>query len=153
LHSLDNPGYAANGAALEAYKWSEPLEDLVDARRGPHKIYDLNLRILNEELQKFLSWPQPLPLSIAKKIFAIVSRLRQARMSAVRTDLLACDADAPMFPDMPADTGHFGVPYFDHVLRGLRLSPPPYVEQIASGRQPPAYLRQNLAGLVLIDVL
>src|SRR5207248_8002943 len=68
--------------AIDAYEWATPLEDLVDPRRGPHRVHDPRLSIANADLRSFLLQPQPLPMSIAKKIFHTVSRLRQVKASA-----------------------------------------------------------------------
>lgn len=38
-----------------------------------------------------------------------------------------------VFPVAPDDVGHFSEPYFDHVLRGLRLGPPEHVVRLMEG--------------------
>ena len=49
--------------AIDAYEWATPLEDLVDPRRGPHRVHDPRLSIANADLRSFLLQPQPLPMS------------------------------------------------------------------------------------------
>jgi hypothetical protein len=95
-----------------------------------------------------------MPLAIAKTIFAMVSRFRQIRMSATVTDMRGADINIPLFDDTrPGDEGRFHVHYLDHVLRGLRHKPPPYIAAVAAGADPPRWLSDRVAGLVLADVL
>lgn len=139
-------------AAVDAYRWALPLEDLVDPRVGPQIVHDLNLTVANEDVRDFLTHPQGLPLSIAKKIFAIVSHMRTGQFSSAIPALRESETDAPVFVELPADTGHFGVPYFEHVLRGVRRQPPSYVAEIAAGGSPPDWLRDLVDGIVVVDV-
>ncbi len=53
-------------------------------------------------------------------------------------------------PDVPQDTGHFPQPYFDHVLRGLRTSPPPYMTDLLAGRRT-TFDDERIAGVVIVQ--
>ncbi|WP_405775543.1 hypothetical protein [Streptomyces sp. NBC_01538] len=55
-----------------------------------------------------------------------------------------------LFSDLPADRGHFSVPYLVHVLRGLRSEVPGHVRDVMEGRTPPAWVTDHLAGIVVI---
>jgi hypothetical protein len=140
-------------AARDAYEYAVPLEDLVNPATGPHFVYDLHLTIASAEVRAFLAQPQTPPLAIAKKIFHLVSRLRNIRASTTAPALHPAAADFPLYGDVPADTGQFSVPYFAHVLRGLRRQPPSYLADLAAGGAPPVWLSDHCAGLVLVDVV
>lgn len=47
---------------------------------------------------------------------------------------------------------HFGLRYFDHVLRGLRRRLPDYVVELVNGEDPTPWLSGFVAGIVLVDV-
>ncbi|MFV2104940.1 hypothetical protein, partial [Micromonospora sp. LOL_024] len=145
--ALDSPGQAA----IEAYQYASPLEDLADTGLGTSLIDDLNLQHLDGELLEFLTQPQGMPRDIAKKIFGMVSRMRSGQFALAVREHQRVDEDAVVFEDLPTDRGHFGVPYFDHVLRGLRRQPPDYLVAIANGEDPPPWLSGLVAGIVLFD--
>ena len=138
--------------AIDAYEWATPLEDLVDPRRGPHRVHDPRLSIANADLRSFLLQPQPLPMSIAKKIFHTVSRLRQVKASAAPPIPREFRIDQPLFADDPFDPARARVPYLNHVLRGLRRQPPTFLTAIADGAAPPSWLSDLAAGVVIADV-
>lgn len=142
-----------DAAAVTAYQWALPLEDLVDHRLGPHWVVDLNVPLANADLRQFLTQPQAMPLAIAKRIFAMVSRFRQVRMSATATDMRDADINIPLFKDTLSGEGHLHGHYLDHVLRGLRREPPSFIAAVAAGTEPPKWLGDRVAGLVLVDVL
>ncbi len=137
--------------ALDVYRWSVPLDDLVDVHKGPHHVFDLNLANADAELRRFLSTPQQLPRNIAKKIFAKIATLRTGQASLATLDRRHSVDSPRLFPDLPSDEGHFGLPYYNHVFAGLRREPPPYVATIAAGEPPPDVL-QGIAGLVIVNM-
>jgi hypothetical protein len=61
-------------------------------------------------------------------------------------------ASAPIFPEVPRDTGHYPNSYFEHFLRGLRMSPPPYVRDIQENRPAPPEIAGRVAGVILINI-
>ncbi|MFF0721863.1 hypothetical protein [Micromonospora sp. NPDC003816] len=145
--ALDSPGQAA----IEAYQYAFPLEDLADTSLGTPFVDDLNLHHIDGELLEFLTQPQGMPRDIAKKIFGMVSRMRSGQFALAVSERQRVDEDAVVFEDLPTDRGHFGVPYFDHVLRGLRRQPPDYLVAMANGEDPPPWLSGLVAGIVLFD--
>lgn len=145
-------------------------------------VWDLNLReITDPQLRDFLMKRQGGSREIARRIFRKVAEHRRGAFSAASAELLAVPG-APIFADVPEDTGHFPGPYYRHVLQGLRTSPPAYVQSLrrpptldefweptsstdgyigrmtaASGplsrrRPPPELQDRNIAGIVLITL-
>lgn len=159
-----------------------PVEDLVDPTVPSPPVWDLNLReITDPQLRDFLMKRQGGSREIARRIFRKVAEHRRGAFSAASAELLAVPG-APIFADVPEDTGHFPGPYYRHVLQGLRTSPPAYVQSLrrpptldefweptsstdgyigrmtaASGplsrrRPPPELQDRNIAGIVLITL-
>lgn len=145
--ALDPPGQAA----VEAYQYAIPLEDLADTSRGKPIVDDINRHHINGELLDFLTQPQGLPRDIAKKVFRMVSRMRSGQFALAAREHQRVDGGAAIFGDLPTDRGHFGAPYFDHILRGLRRQPPKYLAALANGEDPPAWISGLVSGIVLFD--
>ena len=55
-----------------------------------------------------------------------------------------------VFPELPRDTGHFSVRYFPHVLRGLRIEIPAYVQDVLTGQRPPSSVTEKVGGIVVV---
>ncbi|EAP98831.1 hypothetical protein JNB_01645 [Janibacter sp. HTCC2649] len=128
-----------------------PLEDLGDTARPAGVVKDVNFRQLAEgsELRAFLTEEQRGPSEIAKQIFRSVSIRRANQKSAAVAERLQIVGEQ-VFLDLPGDRGHFGVPYFPHVLRGLRMNPPNYVRDLLAGMSVPSEVSEAVAGVVLI---
>lgn len=147
LTALDSPGQAA----IKAYQNALPLEDLVDISLVTPSINDVNLHHIDGRLLEFLRTQQQSKVhDIAKKIFGMVSRMRSGQFALAVSEHQRVDEDA-VFGDLPTDRGHFGVPYFDHILRGLRRQPPDYLVAMANGQDPSPWLSRHVAGIVLFD--
>ncbi|TDC41537.1 hypothetical protein [Micromonospora sp. KC213] len=147
--ALDSQGQAA----IDAYQYAFPLEDLADNSQGTPFVDDLNLHHIDGELLEFLTQPQGMPRDIAKKIFGMVSRMRSGQFALAVSEHQRVGENVVVFGDLPADRGHFGVPYFDHVLRGLRRQPPDYLVAVANGEDPAPWLSRLVAGIVLFDAV
>jgi hypothetical protein len=142
---------------------SVPLEDLVDPAVPSGPVRDVNLRKLtNPDLVAFLQRPQDGAREIARRIFRLVATARYGAFSAATAEPITVPG-APIFTDVPEDRGHFSEPYFVHVLRGLRTSPPAYVtelieqfghlgpDEIAGGQRRAAELAgTNVDGIILV---
>lgn len=148
LASLGTP----RDAAALAFNTSMPLEDFVDPVSGTGSIDDLNLSELEPGLRKFLLRGQTGARQIARQLFSIVSADRRWQLSADVGDL-AVTASAPVFTDLPLDTGHFREPYFRHVLRGLRTSVPDYVQDVLTGQPPSPIVAGQVEGMVVLFCL
>lgn len=58
-----------------------------------------------------------------------------------------------MFDELPTDRGHFGVGYFDHILRGLRRSPPDYLTDLLHSLNTSVEAPPELSGLARLVVV
>jgi hypothetical protein len=67
-------------------------------------------------------------------------------------DMRNAPIDIPLFGGPQEREGLPGLPYLDHLLRGLRSEPPSYVSHVVAGGQPPGWLSEHVAGVVLVDV-
>jgi hypothetical protein len=161
--------FGPTDAATFLFNESMPLEDLVDPRRPAGQVHDLNLpEIPAGPLREFLLEPQDGPREIAKRIFKLVSDTRRGMFSAASAEPITVRG-APVFPEVPEDSGHFRGPYFQHFLQGLRHSPPSYVQELLEQQifydvmlgpqtpgigqaEPPAELRGLVDGVVLISM-
>jgi hypothetical protein len=133
--------------AFYAYRHSVPLEDIVRPANDP--VFDLNLRFAPGPLRELLVQPQSGARAVAKRFFAVIADIRRGQLSASRAELLTEPGEA-MFGELPADAGHFGRPYYDHVFRGLRGSLPEYVtDSVLQGDDP---LPDGVDGLVLVNL-
>lgn len=109
---------------------SIPVEDLVDPAVPSPPVWDLNLdKLRDPRLREFLLKPQGGSREIARRIFRLVANHRRGAFSADVAEVLPFPG-APLFTDVPEDTGHFPGPYYRHVLQGLRTSPPTYLEAL-----------------------
>ena len=126
------------------------LEDLVD----PASTADIPWvmpEIRSDALRDFLHREQEGPREVAKRMFAEVVTQRNGSFSAALAEPMTIAGEL-MFPNVPRDRGHYPAPYFEHVLRGLRLSPPDFVQDAIAGRPPSNDLAQRVDGLVLVHL-
>lgn len=115
---------------------------------------------LDPELANFLLTPQTGTRAIARKTIDRVLRARAGQFGAVAAPGLnatreyAHDRLGPIFPERPADTGHWGIPYFGHVLDPLRHAPPDYVRDIESSEfdadELASTMPEDVAGVVVV---
>jgi hypothetical protein len=138
--------------ARAAFEASIPLEDMADPRPTDLRVEDLNLSVATQEVSEFLMTPQAGARQIAKQLLDHVSEMRSRVLShgAVTEGAIAT---APIFRVLPADTGPYGVPYLEYILRGLRSALPAEVLRAVEGRgaEPPEGYG-DLAGIVLVEV-
>jgi hypothetical protein len=115
---------------------------------------------LAPELDDFLTTPQTGTRAVTRAMIDRVLKVREGQFSAVsapaRTVLRVGGHDqlGPVFQELPADTGHWGVPYFEHMLNPLRHSPPGYVLELDSGDFDADHFEsnmpENVAGIVVV---
>jgi len=120
--------------ATAAFHMSTPVEDLVTPGTQGSEILDLNLNVVGLELKKFLLSPQSGSREVAKKVFAMTSRLRSGSFALATATLLRVKSET-VFDYLPDDSGHFGVSYFEHILRGLKPSLPDEVQEALAGNE------------------
>lgn len=150
---LWNAEHGPASLALDTYRYCIPLEDAVDPARGRDPVIDLNLRSIpsGHPLKDFLLNPQVGARAVAREVFRILSVERGGQFAAAAPTMEPA-ADERLFSSLPGDAGHFGVPYFDHVLRGLRARSPDYVGQVLTGEIPTPPVITGLAGVVVVHL-
>lgn len=131
---------------------STPLEYLADPGVQPNALWiPESLGITDSDLLEFLGTEQYGPRQVAKMLFQRVNKVRFGQFSAALADRVRVEAPQ-LFNNLPADTGHFGVPYFQHILRGLRAETPRYVHDVLADLDAPDWLIETgIAGIVVVD--
>ncbi|WP_143664452.1 hypothetical protein [Streptomyces sp. NRRL B-24572] len=138
-----------HAAGVEVFHDAIPVEDIASPAGLDEPVHSL-VRELDDELARFLRQPQRGARRVAKELLRPLGRIRLGQFADAGTlERKAPVADA-VFRDVPADRGHFSVPYLDHVLRGLRTGVPDYVRDVMEGRPPPAWVTGRLGGIVVI---
>lgn len=114
---------------------------------------------LSPELSEFLRTPQDGVRAITRSMIDRVLQKRSGMFAALSphiatTRLGEHDQLGPVFTDVPDDTGHFGRPYFEHVLTPLLHAPPAYVMDIIADEIDEAALAatmpDNIAGVLVM---
>lgn len=115
---------------------------------------------LDPELADFLITPQMGARAVARATIDRVLRARAGQFGAVSASDRSMMRDGghdelgSVFRQLPTDAGHWGVPYFEHVLDPLRHAPPDYVLEIESGEFDTGELASNMpedvAGVVVV---
>lgn len=137
--------------AATAFRMATSVEDLVTPGAQGSAITDLNLNSVEPALKQFLLAPQTGSREVAKKVFAMTSELRKGQFVAASTTMMPVRSDR-VFESFPADRGHFGVSYFDNILRGLKPRIPNEAQEAMHGN-PDALLRihEELAGIAVFE--
>ncbi len=134
-------------AAAEEFHESTPLEDIADPDRPQPFLPPLGR--VAPEVAQFMLRPQDGARRVAKELLEPVHRIRIRQFSAALVDRVE-STDNALFHDLPADRGHFSVPYIPHILSGLRRTAPGYVEDVILGRTPPTWVTSSVEGVVVI---
>lgn len=120
------------------YERSVALEDLWRPSPMRPLLIPTLIEQMDADLVSFLLTPQKGARAVVRSAIDRVLRVRAGQFSAVSPSAPRVmgegghDQLGPVFPDLPSDTGHWGVPYFKHVLDPLRNVPPDYVLAIES---------------------
>jgi hypothetical protein len=87
---------------------------------------------------------------------SMLIKLRRTQFTAVATETAPLPPDNitqhRVFAEVPDDRLHNNNRYYDHVLRGLRHTPPGYVLDVLNGTEPPAELADQVAGVGVIQL-
>lgn len=140
--------HCGKDAGVAAFHAAAPVEDIAGPDNPDTPIVPLT-RELPKELARFLRQPQRGARRAAKELLRPVEQIRIGQFTTATLERADPVAGA-LFPDLPADRGHFSVPYLAHMLRGLRSEVPGYVRDVMEGRTPPAWVTDHLAGIVVI---
>jgi hypothetical protein len=141
---LDDPRCAAAGALAG----STPLEDLVDPAAQPSTVVTVQLGSIDPQLQRFLLRKQNGARAVARLMVERVCKIRIGQFALAVDD--SVDTSLAIFPELPSDRGHFHVPYFPHLLRGLRAELPSYVRDVIAGQLPPESVTDHIGGIVVV---
>lgn len=142
------------------YERSVALEEMwMPSPTSPLFIPGLS-RQLDPELVNFLLTPQRGVRAVAKSTIDRILRVRAGQFSADSPSVPSTMHDGshdrlgPVFPDLPTDTGHWGVPYFQHALGPLLHVPPDYVLEIEAGELDADEVASNMpddvAGVIVV---
>ena len=144
--------------ATSTYEWSVALEELWTPPAGAALLSPLLESQLAPELAEFLQTPQSGTRAVTRSMIDRVLRARMGAFSAASPTATSMslgehDQLGAVFGNVPADTGHFGLPYFEQTLRPLRHAPPDYVVEIMTRNVDEERLQSNLpeniAGVVV----
>lgn len=145
------------------YERSVALEDLWMPSPMRALLIPTLMEQMDSDLARFLLSPQKGARAVARSAIDRVLKVRAGQFSAVSPSAPSMmgegshDQLGPVFPDLPADTGHWGVPYFKHVLDPLRHVPPDYALEIESRRFDAEELASTMppevAGVVVVRLL
>lgn len=134
------------------YERSVALEEMwLPGTSSPLFIPGLS-RQLDPELVNFLLTPQRGVRAVAKSTIDRILSVRAGQFSADSPSAPSTMHDGnhdrlgPVFPNLPSDSGHWGVPYFQHVLGPLRHVPPDYVLEIESREFDVGEVSSNMPG-------
>ncbi|MCC3331038.1 hypothetical protein [Nocardia abscessus] len=133
--------------AAQAFHWSLPLEDFADPTRDQRRLRPLGH--VHPDIKEFMLEPQAGTRRIAKMMLESLTAMRLGQMSVAQRADTAYSSDL-VFDRLPMDTGHFGVPYVAHVLRGLRREPPHYIEDLLAGDLHERWMSESIAGIAVI---
>ncbi|MFJ1458685.1 hypothetical protein [Nocardia sp. N2S4-5] len=146
--------------AASTYERSVALEDVWRRPTSAPLIPALEKQ-LSPELSDFLRNRQDGTRAIARSMIDRVLRTRSGQFSAVSATVESDrygdhDQLGPVFGDVPDDTGHWGLRYFEHTLNPLRHTPPGYVLEITAGNfnedRLASDMPSNVAGIVVVRV-
>lgn len=139
---------AAAGAAIN---WSLPLEHLATPAAVPMIVPKVFEGIRDARLRAFLLADQVGAMNVANHVFERVANNRAGQLSSDVATLTEVDAPV-VFSDLPDDAGHFGLPYFQHILRGLRTRPPSYVLDFLTDQDLPDEIASRVSGIAVFVV-
>ncbi|WP_247040409.1 DUF6615 family protein [Arthrobacter rhizosphaerae] len=148
--------------AASTYERSIAIEDLWDPPRSESLLIPALRPQLAPELAEFLKHEQHGTRAVTRQMIDRVLRARAGAFGATPTIAANLsrsgnhDMLGPIFNDVPADAGHWGLNYFDHMLAPLRHAPPAYVLEIMSGgfdvERLASEMPDNVAGIAIVRV-
>lgn len=116
---------------------------------------------MTTELAEYFFTEQQGTRAVSRSMMDVVLRARAGQF-ALATGGTVSVADGshddlgPVFTELPDDTIHGGLPYFEHVLNPLRKAPPDYVLEImhgdSGGPSVESNLPEDIAGVVVVDL-
>lgn len=116
---------------------------------------------MKPELAEFFLTEQRGTRAVSRSMMDVVLRARAGQFDLATSGTVSLsdgshDDLGPVFPELPDDTMHGGLPYFEHVLNPLRHVPPDYVLEIMHGdvgnHVMGSNMPQGIAGVVVVDL-
>lgn len=146
-------------AAERACEYGIPLETLNGSETWWRPCVPPRLQ-LTRDLHAFLNNPQHDAHAIAREVVAKVSLRRLAEFEGLieesapphPIDGLDQVTSDRVFTELPVDEMHNGIQYFEHVLRGLRRTPPGYVLDVLNGTGPQSGLGDLVRGVAVVTL-
>lgn len=147
--------------AASTYERSVALEDLWTGCPASAPLRPALRNRLAPELSDFLRNRQDGTRAVTRSMIDSVLKARLGDFAAVSTNVAGKhdgehDRLGSVFGDVPDDTGHWGLRYFEHTLNPLLHTPPPYVLEIMTGDFDEDRLAldmpENVAGIVVVQV-
>lgn len=138
---------------LDAFHHAVPVVRLADPAPCAGKLSPsaFSLDSSQHDLRRFLETDQVGAAKVARLIFDVVRKIADGQYAAQTLPAVADPSPATVFSSYPGTRGHFGTPYFPHLLRGLRNRLPEYVERCLAGDVPPE-VAERADGIVLVEL-
>ena len=147
--------------AASTYERSVALEELWTPPPAGALLSPVLEQQLVPELLDFLQQRQDGTRAVARSMIDRVLRARAGAFSPAPTSAATLrignhDRLGPVFGEVPDDTGHWDLPYFQHTLGPLQQTPPGYVLEVTTGdfdeNRLAAELPDHVAGIVVVRV-
>ncbi|WP_425005604.1 DUF6615 family protein [Mycolicibacterium sp. S3B2] len=142
------------------YERSVALEELWTPSSRGAPLIPVLMEQMDPELIDFLLTPQTGARAVARSAIDRILRVRAGQFAAAAPPAPSImrggghDQLGSVFPDLPSDTGHWGVPYFKHVLDPLQHVAPDYVLEIESREfdadEVASTMPEDVAGVVVV---
>lgn len=146
------------GSEDVAVQYARPLECMSCQGMAPRLVPAVRRVIIDPGLMQLLDGQAlTLPRRVARGLLGQLAdmRLGQFRRASSELGRPAVGVAAPdrVLTDLPGDEGHFAEPYFEHVLRGLRRTPPEYVAAALEGAPMDDFAHdlEGVEGLVILE--
>jgi hypothetical protein len=148
-------------SARTTYERSVALEDLWTPETTRAVFIPSLGAQLAPDLSDFLRTPQHGARAVTRSMIDRVLRVRLGQLRAAPATAAddvgegRHDSLGAQFADIPYDTAHWGLNYFDHLLRPLRQAPPDYVLDIMAGGYPGELapnVPDGVAGVVVVSL-
>ncbi|MHA7663727.1 hypothetical protein [Mycolicibacterium sp. HS_4_1] len=143
------------------YARSIALEDVWTPESAPSWLIP-PLAEFSPELLRFLTKPQNGVRAVSRAMIDRVLRVRAGQFAgfSISANTVLDNSHeglGPVFPNLPDDRGHWGIPYFEQVLNPLRVAPPGYVlellaEDVVDTNAMASTMPENVAGVVVVQL-
>lgn len=145
----------------DTYERSVALEELWTPATHAGNLLGYALgKELPSDLFDFLSTSQTGARAVSRAMIERALRIRMGQFARIAARAASATRDGghdrlgPVFPELPTDSGHWGVPYFEQILAPLQHVPPDYVLEFDSGSLDAddlaSSMPESVAGVVIV---